>query len=115
MVSAQGFRERLATLLPHLNERQRRLAAAVEARALCYGGVSTVAEATGLARWRAGSCCRRSTKVLTREGYAISSGTVGRLLTSMGYRVRLWKLELQTLADKTGLHVTVCHLPPGDE
>jgi hypothetical protein len=32
---------------------------------------------------------------------------------SNGYRVRLWKLELQTLADKTGLHVTVCHLPPG--
>lgn len=32
---------------------------------------------------------------------------------SNGYRVRLWKVELQALADKTGLHVTVCHLPPG--
>jgi len=32
---------------------------------------------------------------------------------SNGYRVRLWKVELQTLADKTGLHVTVCHHPPG--
>lgn len=50
MVSSQGFRERLATLLPHLNERQRRLAAAVEARALGYGGVSAVSETTGLAR-----------------------------------------------------------------
>jgi DDE family transposase len=32
---------------------------------------------------------------------------------SNGYRVRLWKVELQALADKTGLRVTVCHLPPG--
>lgn len=50
MVGSQEFRARLATLLPHLNERQRRLAAAVEAQALGYGGVSAVAEATGLAR-----------------------------------------------------------------
>jgi Rhodopirellula transposase DDE domain len=32
---------------------------------------------------------------------------------SNGYRVRLWKVELQTLADALGLPVTVCHLPPG--
>ncbi len=32
---------------------------------------------------------------------------------SNGYRVRLWKLELQQLADQTGLEVMVCHLPPG--
>ena len=32
---------------------------------------------------------------------------------SNGYRVRLWKLELQKLADETGLEITVCHLPPG--
>jgi hypothetical protein len=32
---------------------------------------------------------------------------------SNGYRVRLWKLELQRFADATGLRVTVCHLPPG--
>ena len=32
---------------------------------------------------------------------------------SNGYRVRLWKLELQRLADETGLEVAVCHLPPG--
>lgn len=50
MVSSQEFQERLATLLPHLNERQRRLAAAVEARALGFGGVSAVAATTGLAR-----------------------------------------------------------------
>ena len=32
---------------------------------------------------------------------------------SNGYRVRLWKLELQRFANATGLKVTVCHLPPG--
>ncbi len=32
---------------------------------------------------------------------------------SNGSRVRLWKLELQQLADETGLTIAVCHLPPG--
>ncbi len=32
---------------------------------------------------------------------------------SNGYRRRLWKLELQKLADATALSVEVCHFPPG--
>lgn len=32
---------------------------------------------------------------------------------SNGYRIRLWKVGLQKLAEETGLEVTVCHLPPG--
>jgi hypothetical protein len=32
---------------------------------------------------------------------------------SNGYRLRLWKVELQGLADELGLPITVCHLPPG--
>ncbi len=32
---------------------------------------------------------------------------------SNGNRVRLWKVELQKLADETGLQISVCHLPPG--
>ena len=32
---------------------------------------------------------------------------------SNGYRVRFWKLELQKLADETGLEMAVCHFPPG--
>jgi hypothetical protein len=32
---------------------------------------------------------------------------------SNGSRVRLWKLELQKLADETGLTFQVCHYPPG--
>jgi transposase len=32
---------------------------------------------------------------------------------SNGNRTRLWKTELQRLADDTGLTITVCHFPPG--
>jgi hypothetical protein len=32
---------------------------------------------------------------------------------SNGNRTRLWKVELQKLADDTGLQIEVCHLPPG--
>ncbi len=32
---------------------------------------------------------------------------------SNGYRLRAWKTHLAKLAAETGLHVTVCHYPPG--
>jgi hypothetical protein len=32
---------------------------------------------------------------------------------SNGYRVRLWKVELATLATEIGIPITVCHFPPG--
>ena len=32
---------------------------------------------------------------------------------SNGYRVRLWKVALQNLADDTGLEIHICHFPPG--
>ena len=32
---------------------------------------------------------------------------------SNSYRARLWKCQLQKLADGTGLSITVCHFPPG--
>jgi len=32
---------------------------------------------------------------------------------SNGSRLRLWKLELQRLADETSLSISVCHFPPG--
>ena len=32
---------------------------------------------------------------------------------SNGWRLRLWKWELQRLADQTGLALMVCHFPPG--
>lgn len=32
---------------------------------------------------------------------------------SNGYRVRLWRVQLQRLADELGLTIQVCHFPPG--
>lgn len=32
---------------------------------------------------------------------------------SNGYRLRLWKMKLQALADDTALSIMVCHFPPG--
>lgn len=46
-------------------------------------------------------------------------GTPSRLLItadsggSNGHRNRLWKYELQQLADRTGMIIEVCHYPPG--
>ena len=52
------------------------------------------------------------------EGRTIYARTKRILITadgggSNGYRLRLWKLELQKFADQTGLRVSVCHFPPG--
>ncbi len=50
MDTDQSLHYRIDTLFPHLTERQRRIAAAAEARAIGYGGVSRVGAATGMSR-----------------------------------------------------------------
>jgi hypothetical protein len=52
------------------------------------------------------------------EGRKLYSNAQKLLITadgggSNGSRLRLWKLELQKLADETGLSISVCHFPPG--
>lgn len=52
------------------------------------------------------------------EGRRLYPGARQVLITadgggSNGYRLRLWKLELQRLADDTKLVIAVCHFPPG--
>ena len=53
--------QKYATVLPHLNERQRRLVAAADAQMLGYGGIARVARASGLNR----STLHRGFKELT--------------------------------------------------
>lgn len=52
------------------------------------------------------------------EGRRLYPGNRELLITadgggSNGYRLRLWKFELQKLSDEIGLSITVCHFPPG--
>lgn len=52
------------------------------------------------------------------EGRHLYAATDQLLITadgggSNGYRLKLWKLELQRLADQIGLAIAVCHFPPG--
>jgi hypothetical protein len=52
------------------------------------------------------------------EGRRLYPGALRLLITadgggSNGWRLQLWKWELQRLADQTGLALTVCHFPPG--
>jgi len=52
------------------------------------------------------------------EGRSLYSEARELLITadgggSNGYRLRLWKTELQKLADATRLSIRVCHFPPG--
>jgi transposase len=45
-----SLKVKLAGVLPHLNEKQRRIVAAAEARSLGYGGVQKISEITGISR-----------------------------------------------------------------
>jgi hypothetical protein len=52
------------------------------------------------------------------EGLRLYPAATDLLITadgggSNGPRLRLWKLELQLLADEAGLAISVCHFPPG--
>jgi hypothetical protein len=52
------------------------------------------------------------------EGRSLYAQSPALLITadgggSNGSRLRLWKLELQKLANETGLSISVCHFPPG--
>ena len=49
MIKLAPIRDRFVLLSPHLDERERRLLAATEARAAGYGGIAAVARATGIA------------------------------------------------------------------
>lgn len=58
---------------------------------------------------------RRWWNIMGKEDYSSSKEL---LITadgggSNGSRVRLWKVELQKLANETGLAITLCHFPPG--
>ena len=82
--------------------------AAAEAVQMGYGGVSFVSRACGLSRVTIikGINELKSTPLSAERVRRQGGG-------SNGYRLRLWKMELQRLADQTALSIHVCHFPPG--
>src|SRR3954470_5964134 len=65
---------RCAVLLPHLNERQRRLLLATEARLLGHGGVRAVAEVAGVSE----TTIRKGVFELEEGGDPLPGGRVRR-------------------------------------
>jgi Rhodopirellula transposase DDE domain len=61
-----------------------------------------------LGRISASEISLKAKTLMFRLLYIIFSG-----IKAYGYRVRIWKLALQHLANKTGLEIEVCHFPPG--
>jgi hypothetical protein len=49
MINEDSLQKRNAAMLPHLDERQRRLFAAAEAKAAGYGGIAAVSRVTRIA------------------------------------------------------------------
>ena len=97
----QTIAAKFVILKPLLDERARRLWAAVEARALGRGGISQVAEATGLARAtvRAGlqdSRCRPPPLAhrLLLSGYAVLEGDANHWGCVIHTSYRPWKPSL---------------------
>jgi len=68
------LKQKFAALLPALNERGRRLAAAAEARALGYGGVAKVARASGVSA----STIWRGLRELQKPGRRLEASKVRR-------------------------------------
>jgi hypothetical protein len=95
MIDLDLIRERFAVLSPHLDERERRLLAGVEARALGYGGIAAVSLATGIAA----STIGRGLKDLASE-VALAPGRVRR---SGGGRKLLVVTDPELLADLMAL------------
>ncbi|MCL2832079.1 MAG: ISAzo13 family transposase, partial [Treponema sp.] len=48
MINSSALRMRINTMLPELNERQRRLFLAAEAKAIGYGGITQVSKISGV-------------------------------------------------------------------
>jgi hypothetical protein len=95
MIDPAPIRERFTQLSQHLDERERRLLAAVEARGCGYGGVAAVSRATGIAA----STIGRGLKELAGE----ASVALGRVRRAGGGRRPLVVTDPDLLANLMAL------------
>ena len=81
---------KFSEILPHLDERQRRLVAAAEARYLGHGGISRVSRASGLTRPTIHKALHEST---------LGPLQPGRVRRPGGGRKKLWQIDRDLQAD----------------
>ena len=82
MDTDQELERKFVTLFPCLDERQRRLFAAAEARALGYGGISRVSRACGLSPSRSRGRWRNWIPRPTPTGLSVAGGRPKKLRDS---------------------------------
>lgn len=95
MMDSDSLRERYGSLSPLLDERQRRVFAAVEAKAAGYGGIAAVSRVTGMAM----STIGRGLDELAEQSQLLP----GRLRRAGGGRKSLVSQDKTLLADLLGL------------
>ncbi len=95
MIDEDSLQERKAAMLPHLDERQRRLFAAAEAKAAGHGGIAAVARVTRIAA----STIGRGLKDLE----APETLPLGRIRRSGGGRKSLAETDSRLLDDLNAL------------
>ena len=112
----QAIAAKFAILSPLLDERARRLWAAVEACGIGRGGSGWVSvgidhDTAEFAVETSGGGGRTwASQVYPQAKRLLITADAGG---SNGSRCRLWKVALQQLADEIGLRISVCHFPPG--
>ena len=95
MINEDSLQKRNAAMLPHLDERQRRLFAAAEAKAAGYGGIAAVSRVTRIAA----STIGRGLKDIE----ALDSLAAGRVRRPGGGRKSLTETDPQLLDDLNAL------------
>src|SRR5450631_1390383 len=95
MIDEDSLHRRNAAMLPHLDERQRRLFAAAEAKAAGYGGIAAVSRVTRVAA----STIGRGLKDLA----APMAPSAGRIRRPGGGRKLLSATDPRLLEDLSGL------------
>src|SRR5438445_322881 len=79
---------KLAAILPHLNERQRRVVLAAEARARGRGGITQVARAAQVSRTTVHTALAELDAAVRTQGHQVSYRTVARLLQHLEYSLQ---------------------------
>ncbi len=102
---SEMLEDKIEKVLSILNERQKRLYLAMEAEEIGHGGVLIVSKASNVSR----KTIIKGKKELHEFKKKDRTGIAG----SNGYRIKLWKTELQKLANEIKMEITVCHFPPG--